>query len=50
MKKVSVIFTLVIVAGCTNYVYHRKIQAPDSNDVDHEVVIYWSKTDPLIGG
>ena len=35
--------------GCTNYLYTGKITAQDSFDTDREIVLYWNKTDPLIG-
>lgn len=49
------IFTLLVLllgsllAGCTNYVYQGAIKAEDSAGKEREVVLYWSKTDPLIG-
>jgi len=38
-----------LLAGCANYVYEGEIQAPDSNGVERETQLYWTKTVPLIG-
>ena len=35
--------------GCTNYLYTGKIVEQDSFDVNREMILYWSKTDPLLG-
>ncbi len=49
MKKVIVIFQLFALTGCTNYLYQGQIRAPDSQGAERNVVLYWSKTDPLFG-
>ncbi len=49
IKKVFVVATLLLITGCTSYLYQSKIVAADSNDVDREVLLYWFKTKPLIG-
>lgn len=35
--------------GCTNYLYTGKIMEQDSFDVNRAMILYWSKTDPLLG-
>ena len=35
--------------GCTNYLYTGKIMEQDSFDKNRKMILYWSKTDPLIG-
>lgn len=52
MKKVMIIATLLVgsvLSGCTNYLYQGSIKAEDSAGKQRQVVLYWSKTDPLIG-
>jgi hypothetical protein len=38
-----------LLSGCTTYLYQGRITAKDSADIDREVIVSWSKTDPLIG-
>lgn len=51
-KKLFTLIVLLLVGllnGCTNYIYQGAIKAEDSAGKQREVVLYWSKTDPLIG-
>jgi len=38
-----------LLSGCTNYLYQGSIKAEDSAGKQRQVVLYWSKTEPLIG-
>ena len=38
-----------VLNGCTNYLYQGSIKAEDSAGQQRQVVLYWSKTDPLVG-
>jgi len=49
MKQVIACFALILLSGCTTYNYQGSLIAPDSNDMEREVVLYWNKTEPLIG-
>jgi len=49
MKKIAVYCTLFLLGGCTNYLYQGEITAQDSAGMKREVILYWSKTDPLLG-
>lgn len=40
---------LLALAGCTNYLYQGALTAPDSEGVEREILVHWSKTEPLIG-
>lgn len=42
-------FGLFVLTGCTNYLYQGALTAPDSEGVERQVLVHWSKTDPLIG-
>jgi hypothetical protein len=51
-KKLFTVFILLLASqlvGCTNYLYQGAIKAEDSAGKQRQVVLYWSKTDPLIG-
>jgi hypothetical protein len=49
-QKFVIGFLLVTAAsGCANHVYQGGISALDSNGKERQVVIYWTKTDPLVG-
>jgi len=48
-KPLFSLFAVFWLAGCTTYLYQGKITAPDSANIDREVIIAWSVTDPLIG-
>ena len=39
----------LFLAGCTTYTYQGRITAMDSSQVEREVIVAWSKTDPWIG-
>lgn len=39
----------VMLCGCTHYLYHGTIQAEDSAGVERETILYWTRTDPLVG-
>jgi len=53
MKKLLVMVVVLMLGsvlnGCTNYLYQGSIKAEDSAGKQRQVVLYWSKTDPLIG-
>ncbi len=49
MKLIITCLSLLLLNGCTNYLYQGNIRAADSKSIDREVVLYWNKTDPLIG-
>ncbi len=40
---------LTLLTGCTNYLYKGSIRAEDNMGKERQVLLYWSKTDPLIG-
>lgn len=48
-KTLSIITMLWITAGCTSYLYQGKIIAPDSNNVERQFLLYWTKTKPFLG-
>lgn len=41
-------FTLVL-SGCTNYIYEGRLTATDAYGNERHFILYWPKTDPLIG-
>jgi hypothetical protein len=53
MKKILIMVAMLVLGsslnGCTNYLYQGSIKAEDSAGKQRQVVLYWSKTDPLIG-
>lgn len=52
MKKILMGIVLLsgsVLSGCTNYLYQGSIKAEDSAGKQRQVVLYWSKTEPLIG-
>ncbi len=52
MKKYSGLALLVLAGtlnGCATYVYQGSMSAPDSDGVQRDVLLYWTKTDPLMG-
>lgn len=38
-----------LLSGCTNYLYQGKLTAMDAHGKERHFVLYWTKTDPLIG-
>ena len=42
-------FMLGFSQGCTNYLYTGKIMEQDSFEVNREIILYWTKTDSMIG-
>ena len=36
-------------AGCTNVLYQGELAAPDAYGKERQFVLYWTKTDPLLG-
>ncbi len=38
-----------VLQGCANYLYQGEITAQDSSGQERRVVLYWPKTDPLLG-
>jgi hypothetical protein len=49
IKYSLVITVLWIISGCANFLYQGEITAPDSLGKERHFIIYWTKTDPLIG-
>lgn len=51
MRRMPLLFLVpvLLLAGCTTYTYQGRITAMDSSQVEREVIVAWSKTDPLIG-
>ena len=45
---ISLLLVLAI-SGCANHVYQGEISALDSKGKERQVVLYWTKTDPLLG-
>lgn len=43
------LFSVILLTGCTTYIYQGHITAKDSAQVERDVLLAWSKTDPLIG-
>ena len=43
------LLTILWLTGCTTYTYQGRVTALDSGQVEREVLLTWSKTDPLIG-
>jgi hypothetical protein len=40
---------LCLVTGCTNFLYQGEISSQDAYGRERHFVLYWTKTDPLIG-
>ena len=53
MKRFTMMLAMLLLGnalnGCTNYVYQGSIKAEDSQGKQRQMLLYWSKTDPLIG-
>jgi hypothetical protein len=49
MKFIIFCLSLIMLNGCTNYLYQGQINAEDSNGKERKVLIYWTKTSPLLG-
>ncbi len=53
MKNIRMLAALFVVVaalnGCTSYVYQGSIKAEDSAGKQRQMLLYWSKTEPLIG-
>ena len=52
MKRVTqfiFIVLLIQITGCANYMYQGELMATDSANQSRKVILYWPKTDPLIG-
>jgi hypothetical protein len=49
MKKLAILLSLLSLSACTNHLYQGSLRAPDSNGVERENIIYWSKTELLLG-
>jgi len=43
------IWSVAVLAGCTNLLYQGEISAKDSYGKERHFVLYWTKSDPLIG-
>ncbi len=48
-RNFTLVLCLGLLAGCTTTVYQGSIRAPDSGNQQRQVILYWSKTEPLIG-
>ncbi|NOZ37938.1 MAG: hypothetical protein GXP11_07720 [Gammaproteobacteria bacterium] len=44
-----VVLVVVVLSGCTNFIYHGTIMAEDMAGTDRKVLLYWPKTEPLLG-
>jgi hypothetical protein len=52
MTRINILIITIalwMTAGCTNFLYQGEISAPDSFGKERHFLIYWTKTDPLIG-
>ena len=53
MKRFTMMLAMLLLGsalnGCTNYVYQGSIKAEDSEGKQRQMLLYWSKTEPLIG-
>jgi hypothetical protein len=49
MKKLAILLSLFCLSACTNYLYQGSLRAPDSNGIERENIIYWPKTELLLG-
>lgn len=53
MKRFTMMLAMLLIGGalngCTNYVYQGSIKAEDSEGKQRQMLLYWSKTEPLIG-
>lgn len=47
--KITSLLSIITVSACANHVYQGKISALDSKGKERDVVLYWTKTDPLLG-
>lgn len=47
--RLALVGVIILLNGCATYVYQGDIRAKDSNGVERQTVLYWTKTDPLIG-
>ena len=43
------LISICLLTGCATYTYEGRITAMDSGRVEREVLLTWSKTDPIIG-
>jgi len=48
-KRLFAVVLVAVLSGCTNFIYHDTIVAPDTAGVDRKVLLWWPKTEPLIG-
>lgn len=52
MRRFGVILSMLalwLTAGCTNFLYQGEITAQDSYGKERHFVLYWTRTDPLLG-
>ena len=52
MKRIANAFIVIAVcgaAGCTNYLYQADLSGKDAYGKERQFVLYWTKTDPIIG-
>ena len=49
MKKWTVWLAVVFLSGCSNFLYQGSLVAPDSQGKERLAVLYWYKTEPLVG-
>jgi hypothetical protein len=49
IQKSILAFLVIIIAGCTNTIYQAELSVLNSDDAKQKAVLYWSKTDKLVG-
>lgn len=49
MAKWSVWLAVVFLGGCSNFLYQGSLTAPDSQGAPRKAILYWYKTEPLLG-
>lgn len=49
MRKFCLPALLILVSGCTNALYTGELTTLDAYDKERQFVLYWTRTDPLIG-
>ena len=40
---------LLLISGCTNFLYQGEISARDAYGKERQFILYWTRKDPLIG-
>jgi hypothetical protein len=49
-RNIAWLIVLGFLTGCTHSLYHAELDALNSEEFPRKTVLYWSKTDKLIGG